>query len=229
MSDETPAIPKPSSTVVPLRDGPRGPEVLLVQRQKRDGTPGIWVFPGGKFEPEDGVVAGASEREVVEVARRTAARETHEEAGFRLDPADLGLIARWITPPISPRRFDTWFFAARVAPDVEVRVDGTEIRDHRWFLPEAAIACRNDHTLDIAPPTFVTLHWLLGHGDVAAVLAHIVRDSVPAYEPNICPHPDGACILYPGDVGYEVSAPDRPGPRNRLYHRKGLLSYERTA
>jgi 8-oxo-dGTP pyrophosphatase MutT (NUDIX family) len=79
VSDPTPVTPKPSATVVPLRDGP---EVLLVQRAKRDGTPGIWALPGGKVEPVDGAVEGASEADTIEIARRAGARETHEEAGL---------------------------------------------------------------------------------------------------------------------------------------------------
>ena len=229
MSDEAPADPKPSSTVVPLRDGADGPEVLLVQRLKRDGTPGVWVFPGGKGEPGDGRIEGVSEREIIEVAKRTGVRETHEEAGFLLDPAKLGLIARWITPPISPRRFDTWFFATHVEADIEIQVDGSEMRDHQWVKPQAALAARNEGQLDIAPPTFVTIHWLLGHGSVGDALGALVSETVPAYEPNICRQEGGAIILYPGDAGYEVSDPSRPGARNRLHHSKNTLRYERSA
>ena len=47
------AAPKPSGTVVVLRDAEPGLEVLLLQRASRDGGAGPWVFPGGKVEPAD--------------------------------------------------------------------------------------------------------------------------------------------------------------------------------
>mgnify|MGYP000386164080 CR=1 FL=1 len=36
VSDEIPNVPLPAATIVPLREGPQGSEVLLVQRIKRD-------------------------------------------------------------------------------------------------------------------------------------------------------------------------------------------------
>ncbi len=228
MSAPTPVTPEPSATVVPLREGPDGPEVLLVQRAKRDGTAGIWVFPGGKVERIDGPVEGASEADTIEIAKRAGARETHEEAGLRLEHHALGLIARWITPPIAPRRFDTWFFASHVERDVEVVVDGSEIRTHQWLSPTTAIEARHTGSLDLAPPTYVTLHWLAAHNTVTATLEALVRDRVPTYEPNICRNPEGACILYPGDAGYETSNPNHPGPRNRLHYTPTTINYEQT-
>ena len=98
MSETQVSIPKPSATVVALRDGAAGSEVLLVQRANRDGSEGIWVFPGGKVEESDGAIDHADEAKVLDVVRRTGVRETEEEAGLSLDPDGLGLIARWITP-----------------------------------------------------------------------------------------------------------------------------------
>ena len=43
--------PKPSATVVVIRDGAQDLEVLLLERN-RDKSP--WVFPGGKVGAKDG-------------------------------------------------------------------------------------------------------------------------------------------------------------------------------
>jgi len=228
MSEAEPMVPKPSATVVPLRDTDAGSEVLLVQRAKRDGSKGIWVFPGGKVEAQDGELDANHEGRTLDVVRRTGVRETEEEAGFRLDPEDLGLISRWITPPVARRRFDTWFFAAAVDLSVEVKVDGSEIGDHRWMRPKDVLSARLAGEIDLAPPTLVTIHWLAEYSNVSATLAGLVQRSVPIIEPNICPIEGGACILYPGDAGYEVSDPDRPGPRNRLWSSDGNLRYEKS-
>lgn len=227
VSETQVSIPKPSATVVALREGAVGSEVLLVQRAKRDGSEGIWVFPGGKVEESDGAVDHADEAKVLDVVRRTGVRETEEEAGLSLNPDGLGLIARWITPPIAPRRFDTWFFATSVERDAKVQVDGGEICDHRWMRPDEALRARVAGEINLAPPTLVTIHWLAEYNTVDATLAGLVRTSVPKIEPNICPNDEGACILYPGDAGYETSDPNAAGSRNRLWNRQGVLEYEK--
>lgn len=220
--------PRPAATVVALRDSDQGSEVLLVQRAKRDGSAGIWVFPGGKVESEDGVIDEAHPAQALGAARRAGVRETEEEAGFRLEASALGLIARWITPPVARKRFDTWFFATHVERTVEVTVDGGEICDHRWMRPERILEARLAGGLDLAPPTFVTIHWLAEYQNVRAAMDGLVRESVPKIEPNICRIENGACILYPGDAGYEASDMHLPGGRNRLWSVEGTLRYERS-
>jgi 8-oxo-dGTP pyrophosphatase MutT (NUDIX family) len=229
--DTTPSSsePRPAATVVVLRESGTGSEVLLVQRAKRDGTGGIWVFPGGKIEAVDRHGPEGPESATIEAAKRAGVRETQEEAGFLLEPASLGLIARWITPPVSPRRFDTWFFIAEVDRQVQVEVDGGEICAHRWLSPRAALDARIAGEIGLAPPTLVTIHWLAEYAGVNETLAGLVREAVPKYEPNICPIEGGACILYPGDAGYQAGAPELAGGRNRLWSVDGTLRYERSA
>ncbi len=48
--------PRPAATLVVLRDGPEGVEVLLSRRAERgDHNSGAWVFPGGVVDPGDRV------------------------------------------------------------------------------------------------------------------------------------------------------------------------------
>lgn len=58
-----------------LREGKRGPDLLIIRRAEHPGDPwsGHLGFPGGRMEPED-----AS-------PERTAVRETQEELGLTLD------------------------------------------------------------------------------------------------------------------------------------------------
>ena len=50
-----PAVPRASATVVVLREGTGGPEVLLLRRNRATGfVPGAWVFPGGRVDAADG-------------------------------------------------------------------------------------------------------------------------------------------------------------------------------
>jgi len=215
---QPPPRPLPAATVVPLRDGREGLEVLLLERAPRgDGEPAPWVFPGGKIDPGDGPLRPGAEDPV---ARRAAAREAREEAGLALAPEALVPLSRWITPEISPRRFDTWFYLAALEADAAVRVDGGEIAAHRWLPPREALALHREREgLRLAPPTFVTLAWLEAHCDVAAALEVLGPAEVLTFRPRICParSRSGACVLYPGDAGYEAGDPARPGPRHRLW------------
>ncbi|MGH0037357.1 MAG: NUDIX hydrolase [Myxococcota bacterium] len=216
--------PLPSSTVVVLRDGPSALEVLLLERApRRDGSPGPWVFPGGKVEPGDARHAG----DEAPGARHAAVRETREEAGLALAPDDLVPISRWITPEVSPRRFDTWFYAAVPEPEVEVRVDGREIVGHRWLDPRAALEAHAAGEVRLAPPTFVTVHWLRGHDRAERALHALGRAPFLTFRPRLCPGEDGVFMLYPGDAGYEVGDPGRPGARHRIVSGPGGFEYLR--
>ena len=52
---EMPAVARPAATVVLVREGADGPEVLLLRRNRATGfVPGAWVFPGGRVDAADG-------------------------------------------------------------------------------------------------------------------------------------------------------------------------------
>ena len=73
--DETKSQHAPVVVVYLIRDGERGPEVLLGEKRRGLGA-GRLVGPGGKREPG-------------EAAAETAVRETMEEVGLRITAADL--------------------------------------------------------------------------------------------------------------------------------------------
>jgi hypothetical protein len=51
---DSPVAPRPAATVVLLRPSDRGPEVLLLRRNRTVGfVPGAYVFPGGRVETDD--------------------------------------------------------------------------------------------------------------------------------------------------------------------------------
>jgi len=85
--------------------------------------------------------------------------------------------ARWITPEASPRRFDTWFFAAALPPGQaataapEGHADPGESESGTWLGPAAALEAAQAGEITLLPPTAVTLGELAGHHDVAGILA----------------------------------------------------------
>lgn len=207
----------PAATVVPMRDGAGGIEVLMLRRSPHGSFGGMWVFPGGQVDPGDlpGHPAGGDE---IAAARVAAVREAREEAAIDLDADRLVVLSFWLPPPESERRFATWFFLAPVGPDPEVVVDLGEIREHRWLSPGAAMDGRQAGDMDLAPPTFTTLWWLAGHRDVASALDTAARATPERFETHIALTRDGrlGATLWAGDAGYEDRDMYRPGPRRRL-------------
>lgn len=219
----TPAAPKPSGTAVLVRDGSGGLEVLLLHRADKSAH-GDWVFPGGKVEPED-VVGG--EPGSIESAQRAAVRETREEAGLDLSTTALSGIARWITPEIRPKRFDTWFFLGALAGDQAVVVCRSEMLEHRWLAPAAALELHHTREFALAPPQFVTLAWLAEFSRSADALRELPPRPLVSFRPRPCKLEGGLCMLYEGDAGYASGDPHAPGPRHRLSIAAGETRYER--
>jgi 8-oxo-dGTP pyrophosphatase MutT (NUDIX family) len=225
VTDARPSEPRPSATVVLLRDGAEGLELLLLQRAAKDGKPGPWVFPGGKVEPDD---VESGEPGSQESALRAAVRETREEASLALEPGRLVAISRWITPELAPQRFDTWFFAGVVDAAHEVVVCGSEMVAHRWVTPAAALAAQVTGELALAPPTFVTVSWLAKHQSAADAVRALAGAPFITFRPHIHRGADGVVMLYPGDAGYESNDPTAPGPRHRIVGLPGGWRYERS-
>ncbi len=219
------ALARPAATVVLLRDGVGATEVLLVRRNAQlSFHGGAWVFPGGRIDAQD---YGDRALDVVAAARRAAAREAREEAGVVVQPDELTLFSRWITPASLPKRFDTWFFVGRAADQV-VRVDGGEIHDHQWVAPSAALEAQRAGRLDLPPPTWVTLARLAQLRSVASALEVMSRGPVEEYLPRLYACADGACSLYADDVAYDSGDLEAAGPRHRLWMIDSGWRYERT-
>ena len=109
MSESTPQVPRHSTTVLLVRDGAAGLEVLMVIRNEKAYLASAMVFPGGVLEAEDAdeawldLVTGAEALDVAERARRIGGfRELYEETGLLLlaaggdDPGALAEPASFI-------------------------------------------------------------------------------------------------------------------------------------
>jgi len=218
-------VPRPAATVILLREVLGELQVLLVQRARELAVhAGAWVFPGGSVDPQD-----LRDGDVVAGARRAAVREALEEAGISLSEHELLPYSHWTTPENLPRRFATSFFLARVIPDVEVRVDGGEIRAHRWMTPGAALATAARGEMTLPPPTFVSLTRLAGFSMWTDVLDAVQGTQPEAFFPRRRKTADAEVMLYHGDVAYEGGAElDAPGARHRLHVLGVSYRYERS-
>ena len=72
-------------------------------------------------------------------ADRRSFRDLARELDVRLDLGALSVFARWITPAMMPKRFDTWFFLAAAPPGQLALCDGFETVDAEWVALAEAI------------------------------------------------------------------------------------------
>jgi 8-oxo-dGTP pyrophosphatase MutT (NUDIX family) len=241
--------PVDAATVMVVRDGSAGLEVLLVRRHGNAGVlGGVHVFPGGKLDATDcdrrsawhGMAPEACVRALAEpdldpcVAvglHRAAMRETHEECGLRLAPTDLVPWSRWITPrqpSVTHKRFDTRFFVAPV-PDHQAAVpDGHEATEVVWLTARCGLQRYWSGEIDLAPPQIMSLVQLLPLPDVKGVMS-LARARAPALiEPQPFDRNGVRVICYPGDPAHPVREAAWHGPtslcyRNRRFEAEGGL------
>lgn len=214
----------PAATVVLLRDTDLGPEVLMLRKNSKIAFGGMWVFPGGKIDASD----GSPEDSLEQRARLAVVRETHEETALELRSADLVWFSHWTPPPMGNRRFNTWFFAART-PDGDITIDEGEITESQWITAATALQKQASREIELAPPTYVTLHYLSLHGDVDTALAALSASETRHYATRIVAHNDELFALWEGDAGYEDSDADIPGPRHRLHMKADGFHFDDSA
>jgi 8-oxo-dGTP pyrophosphatase MutT (NUDIX family) len=217
-------VPGSAATVVLLRDGERGLEVLLAERPRDRGSfAGAWVFPGGAVDEAD---AAGGAVDSVEAARRAAVRETREEIGLQLDRNDLVAFSHWTPPKGAPKQLRTTFFAVRV-PDGEIRPAPDEVMAVEWIRPIDALERHAAGSMTLWPPTWVTLHGLAHAASVDEALAELRSGEVRPYVARISG--DGTTILWQEDDEFDAElgrqehepavpddAPDAEGSRHRL-------------
>jgi 8-oxo-dGTP pyrophosphatase MutT (NUDIX family) len=84
----------------------------------------------------------------------------------KIDAAALVPWVRWVTPVISPRRFDARFFLARAPAGQEPRVDGHEATEGLWISPKDALGQWQADEMLLAPATAKSLDALLAYKTV---------------------------------------------------------------
>jgi 8-oxo-dGTP pyrophosphatase MutT (NUDIX family) len=130
------------------------------------------------------------------------------DLGLVLDLAALTVFARWITPKMMPKRFDTWFFLAAAPADQLAQCDGWETVDAEWIEPTEALRLGAAGERSVIFPTRMNLKLLAEASNAAeAVSAANARDLVTV-EPKMIDGPAGRFLVIPSDAGYgEVSVP----------------------
>jgi 8-oxo-dGTP pyrophosphatase MutT (NUDIX family) len=121
------------------------------------------------------------------------------ELGFAELLADRGLVlrsdlltpwTRWLTPEFEPRRYDTYFFLARL-PAAQLTRDVGGEAEHVLWGPPAALA-----ELPMLPPTLAVLRALRGYPTLDAAMT-AERDVTTAIMPRADLGPEAARLVLP--------------------------------
>jgi len=187
--------PRQAATVIVLRGGEDTLEVLLVKRtEKARFMGGVWVFPGGAVDDDDGDRAH----------RAAAVRELSEEAAIEIaDPETLVEFSRWITPAEVAIRFDTRFFLAELPEGQEPRIDGEECVDEGWFTPQGALDAHERKEIELVFPTIKHLEQLGAFASVTELLGYATGREVLPVQPKVWFDGEVARVLLPGEPGYD--------------------------
>ena len=212
------SVPFPAATVILLRDSALGPQVLMLERVARGSFAGMWVFPGGRVDPEDRRPDDGDDE--VPPARRAAAREAFEETALTIRPDDLIVHSHWMPPPIEEKRFSTWFFVG-AAPDGDITLHEHEATHHQWIVPDEAIDAHREGRLALAPPTWMTLRSRAGASSVGELLERARAAEPGIFHTRALRAKPWMILAWHEDVAYP-GAPatvdlDAPGPRHRLF------------
>jgi 8-oxo-dGTP pyrophosphatase MutT (NUDIX family) len=203
-ADGAVTVPRQAATVILLRGGADGLEVLLVQRNPEQRfMGGAWVFPGGAVDAGEGEGDGAH--------RAAAVRELAEEAAVTgVDPDALVRFSRWITPPEVKTRFDTHFFLAPAPADADPHVDGAECVDFGWFTPQDALTAFAEERLLMVFPTIKHLQQLSLFPTADALLESARGREVVPVTPRVIQGREAgeqARVVLPGEPGYDDEPP----------------------
>lgn len=144
--------------------------------------------------------------------------EVCTELGCRLALDELAPWARWITPEVEPRRFDTWFFLAMAPADQIPSAHAVETAGGCWLTPADALDRFAAGTLALAPPTLRTLEELAVFARAEDVFRAAPARSLAPVLPRLVEEDGRRYLVLPGDPAYGTSDPPVvAGPTRFVY------------
>jgi len=123
----------------------------------------------------------------------------------QLDAPALVPWTRWVTPEVSPKRFDARFFLARAPEGQEPVVDGHEATEGLWITPREALERWEEGSMQLAPATAKSMDMLCEHASVEAALAAAAKRTPPVAMPVVWSEDGRAFISLPGDPRHPVA------------------------
>ncbi|HKO99102.1 MAG TPA: MBL fold metallo-hydrolase [Pyrinomonadaceae bacterium] len=127
-----------------------------------------------------------------------------EHYDLRLDANDFTFVGRWVTPPFSPKRFDTWFFLVNSPSKQEPRIDvDAELESGAWTAASTAYETWQRSELLGVPPVIHALR-TLSHGIDETLVERFLST------PNAHREPTRRLEFRPNYICFPVRTPTRP-------------------
>jgi len=124
------------------------------------------------------------------------------ELDLYLDLEALTVFAHWITPAMSPRRFDTWFYVA-VAPEEQLAIcDGSETVDAEWISPHEALRLAEAGERTVIFPTRMNLQMLGEATSAEDAVRRSKARKIVTVEPEMTVRGGERVLVLPPDAGY---------------------------
>lgn len=114
----------------------------------------------------------------------------------------LTVFARWITPTIMPKRFDTFFYAVTAPADQVAVCDGYEAVDAEWITPSEALRLAKMGERTIIFPTRMNLKLLAEAGSAADAICRAGMRTLITVIPDLVERAGQRLLTIPVSAGY---------------------------
>lgn len=157
------------------------------------------------------MISGEPLGELTHYRKRLASGEMSLETllrqeGLLLACDTLVPFARWITPELMPKRFDTTFFLAMAPQDHIGLHDGSESVDSLWIAPEKAIQMADSGEFSMLFPTRMNLLKLAKSRTMEEALDAARSQNIKAIMPWVEERSGKMMLCIPEDQGYPVTS-----------------------
>ncbi len=133
---------------------------------------------------------------------------------FRYALDHLMPFARWITPEVESRRFDTRFFIARIPRHQKPEHDHIEMVESLWLTPEEAKAKNDRGEIMLMPPTLKTIEEISLFSSVDELFESVSKVKIRPILPQAFQAESGFGIKLPHDPEYAIEAYKQPFREN---------------
>ncbi len=144
-------------------------------------------------DPDVRAKVDRGELEFIEVVR---------DLDVQLQLDSLGIFARWITPPIMPKRFDTFFYVAHAPANQLAACDGHETVDAEWIAPKEVLRLAESGERTVIFPTRMNVQLLAEACDSADCMRRAEERPLVPVLPRLEERDGRRVLVIPEDAGY---------------------------
>lgn len=162
---------------------------------------GILLARRRNGEPIGGEACPMDVRQAVD-AGTTSFLDVVRDLEAQLDLSALTTFARWITPVVVPKRFDTWFYVVKAPDDQLAACDGRETVDAEWIAPSEALRLAAAGERKVIFPTRMNLQLLAEAAHADDAVARAQARTLVTVQPDVQRRPEGPVLVLPPDAGY---------------------------